>query len=46
MENLKSHIERDPDNKDAMLLQGMAFDWYARMLLSQSRHTEALSDKW
>jgi len=43
MENLKSHIEKDPDNKDAVLLQGIAFDWYARMLLSQSRYTEALN---
>lgn len=43
MENLKSHVKKDPDNKDAMLLLGMAFDWYAQMLLSQSRHTEALN---
>jgi len=41
MENLQSHIEKDPENKDAILLQGMTFDWYAQMLLSQSKHTEA-----
>ncbi|XP_071577542.1 tetratricopeptide repeat protein 19 homolog, mitochondrial [Temnothorax nylanderi] len=41
MEHLKSHAEKDPDNEDAVLLQGMAFDWYGRFLLSQSRHTEA-----
>lgn len=43
IENLKSHIEKDPENKDAVLLQGMTFDWYAQMLLSQSRHTEAFN---
>lgn len=43
MENLKSHVEKDPDNKDAVSLQGMTFDWYARMLFSQSRHTEAFN---
>lgn len=43
MENLKSRIEKDPDDKDAILLQGMAYDWYAQMLLSQSRHTEAFN---
>lgn len=43
MKNLKSHVEKDPDNKDAVLLQGIAFDWYARILLSQSRYTEALN---
>ncbi|XP_012229823.1 tetratricopeptide repeat protein 19 homolog, mitochondrial [Linepithema humile] len=43
MEHLQSHIEKDPENKDAILLQGMTFDWYARMLLSQSRHTEAFN---
>ncbi|XP_011252025.2 tetratricopeptide repeat protein 19 homolog, mitochondrial isoform X2 [Camponotus floridanus] len=43
IENLKSHIEKDPENKDAVLLQGMTFDWYARMLLSQSRHAEAFN---
>ncbi|KAL0121749.1 hypothetical protein PUN28_006904 [Cardiocondyla obscurior] len=43
MEHLKSHIEKDPDNKDAALLQGMAFDWYGQMLLSQSRYTEAFN---
>lgn len=43
MENLKAHVEKDPDNKDAVLLQGMTFDWYARMLLSQSRYTEAFN---
>ncbi|XP_011882548.1 PREDICTED: tetratricopeptide repeat protein 19 homolog, mitochondrial [Vollenhovia emeryi] len=43
LESLKSHVEKDPDNEDAALLQGMAFDWYARMLLSQSRHTEAFN---
>lgn len=41
MENLQSHVEKDPENVNAILLQGMAFDWYAQMLLSQSRHTEA-----
>lgn len=43
IENLKSHIEKDPENEDAILLQGMTFDWYARMLFSQSRHTEAFN---
>ncbi|XP_070156385.1 tetratricopeptide repeat protein 19 homolog, mitochondrial isoform X1 [Polyergus mexicanus] len=43
MENLKSQIEKDPENEDAVLLQGMTFDWYARMLLSQSRHAEAFN---
>ncbi|XP_012539948.1 tetratricopeptide repeat protein 19 homolog, mitochondrial [Monomorium pharaonis] len=43
MENLKSHIGKDPDNKDAILLQGMTFDWYAKMLLSQARYTEAFN---
>lgn len=43
MENLKSHVEKDPENKDAVSLQGMTFDWYAQMLLSQSRHTEAFN---
>ncbi|XP_025073229.1 tetratricopeptide repeat protein 19 homolog, mitochondrial isoform X2 [Pogonomyrmex barbatus] len=43
MENLKLHVEKDFDNNDAILLQGMTFDWYARMLLSQSRHTEAFN---
>ncbi|XP_011692252.1 PREDICTED: tetratricopeptide repeat protein 19 homolog, mitochondrial [Wasmannia auropunctata] len=43
MDNLKSHVEKDPDNEDAVMLQGMTFDWYAQMLLSQSRHTEALN---
>ncbi|EZA58174.1 hypothetical protein DMN91_011710 [Ooceraea biroi] len=43
MEKLKERIEKDPEHKDAILLQGMTFDWYARMLLSQSRHTEAFN---
>lgn len=43
IENLKSHIEKDPENEDAILLQGMTFDWYAQMLLSQSRYTEAFN---
>lgn len=42
IENLQSHIKDDPKNKDAILLQGMTFDWYAQMLLSQSRYNEAL----
>lgn len=41
IENLQSHIKEDSKNKDAILLQGMTFDWYAQMLLSQSRQTEA-----
>jgi tetratricopeptide repeat protein 19 len=41
MENLKQHVEKYPEDKDAILLQGMTFDWYAQMLMSQSRHTEA-----
>lgn len=43
MENLQSRIEKDPEDKDAMLLQGMTFDWYAQMLLSQSKHSEAFN---
>lgn len=43
IDNLKSHIEKDPENEDAVLLQGMTFDWYAQMLLLQSRHTEAFN---
>ncbi|KAL6422356.1 hypothetical protein ACFW04_010598 [Cataglyphis niger] len=43
IENLKSHIEKDPENEDAVLLQGMTFDWYAQMLLTQSRNTEAFN---
>ncbi|KYM98147.1 Tetratricopeptide repeat protein 19 [Cyphomyrmex costatus] len=43
MEHLKLHVQKDPDNEDAVLLQGITFDWYARMLLSQSQYAEAMN---
>lgn len=43
MDNLKSRIERDPEDNDAVLLQAVTFDWYAEMLLSLSLYKEAFN---
>lgn len=44
MDHLQSHIETDPENVDAVNLQALTFTWYAQMLTSQSRLTEAYNN--
>lgn len=43
MKDLEEKAAKDPDNEDVLVLWAMSLDWYARMLLAQSKYRQALN---
>ncbi|CAD6216345.1 GSCOCG00004498001-RA-CDS, partial [Cotesia congregata] len=44
IENIEEHAIKNPTDEDILVLWAMSRDWYARMLLSESRLSEALEN--
>ncbi|XP_044015073.1 tetratricopeptide repeat protein 19 homolog, mitochondrial isoform X2 [Aphidius gifuensis] len=42
LKHIQDHAKLTPDDEDILILWAMTLDWYAKMLLSQSRLSEAL----
>ncbi|XP_043275343.1 tetratricopeptide repeat protein 19 homolog, mitochondrial [Venturia canescens] len=44
LKSLQDQMEKEPENEDVLVLWAMSCDWYAKMLLSQSKFGTALKN--
>lgn len=41
MENVQIYVDNNPKDENVLILLAMTYDWYAQMLFSQARYTDA-----